>query len=54
MYAPNATAPESRKFTPLRDAAALRNGLVTTPLSEVLVELADEESRGGGTALVGE
>lgn len=54
MYAPNATAPESRKFTSLRDVATLRNGLVTTPLSEVLVELLDEESRGGGTAVAGE
>ena len=54
MYAPRATAPKSREFTPLRDAGALPNGLVTTPLSELLVVLVDEESRGGGTALVAE
>lgn len=54
MYAPNATAPKSREFTPLRDAGALPNGLVTTPLSEVLLELLDVEPRGGGTGLVGE
>jgi len=54
MYAPKATAPKSREFTPLRDVGALPNGLVTTPLSELLVELEDAESRGGGTGLVGE
>jgi hypothetical protein len=53
MYAPKATAPKSREFTPLRDAGALPSGLVVTPLSELLVELLLEESRGGGTALVG-
>ncbi len=53
MYAPNATASKSRKLIPLRDASVLLNGLVMTPMSELLIELADEESRGGGTALVG-
>jgi len=54
MYAPKATAPKSRELTPLREAGALPNGLVVTPLSVLLVELDAEESRGGGTALVGE
>jgi hypothetical protein len=53
MYAPKATAPKSRELIPLRDAGALPSGLVVTPLSEVLVELDDAESFGGGTALVG-
>ena len=54
MYAPKATAPRSREFTPLRDAGAAPNGLVITPLSEELLFDDDaEESRGGGTALVG-
>ncbi len=54
MYAPNATAPESRKFVPLRDAGAPLKGLVMTPLSGLLVGLVDGESRSGGTALVGQ
>ena len=53
MYAPKATAPRSREFTPLRDAGALPNGLVVTPLSEEFLPDDDVESRGGGTGLVG-
>jgi hypothetical protein len=52
MYTPKATAPRSREFAPPRGAGALPNGLVMTPLSEVVL-LDDEESRGGGTGLVG-
>jgi len=56
MYAPMATAPRSKEFTPLRDAGALPSGFVTTPLLlfDVLELLDAEESRGGGTGLVGE